>query len=114
MSFFEVSAPVMRGASEPAAAHAASARLHALQPDTSADTQNDTEQRSIDTLPASSQELRVAGLSVTYETTPVLQELNFSLAAGQRMVIQGLSGSGKKIGRASCRTREERDSGSGA
>ncbi len=95
MGLFEVFAPVMRGASELGAVHAASARLHALQPDTSADTQNSTGQRSIDTLPASSQELRVAGLSVTYETTPVLQELNFSLAAGQRMVIQGLSGSGK-------------------
>src|SRR5690625_7484968 len=86
MGLFEVFAPVMQGASELGAVHAASARLHALQPATSADAQTDTQQRSIDTLPASSQEILATGLSVTSATTAVLTELNFSLPAGQRMV----------------------------
>ncbi|HLR83055.1 MAG TPA: thiol reductant ABC exporter subunit CydC [Paenalcaligenes sp.] len=94
MGLFEVFSPVMRGASELGAVHAASARLHALQP-TSSTTQKTTEGRVINALPTDAQNLEVTELSVKYGDASVLQRLSFSLPAGQRMVIQGLSGSGK-------------------
>src|SRR5699024_282142 len=94
MGLFEVFSPVMRGASELGAVHAASARLHALQP-TPSTTQKTTEGRVINALPTDAQDLEVTELSVKYGDASVLQRLSFSLPAGQRMVIQGLSGSGK-------------------
>lgn len=94
MGLFEVFAPVMRGASELGAVHAASARLQALQPETSI-THDSSTQRIIDVLPEQAQDLKVTDLSVAYRDSAVLHGLAFSLAAGQRMVIQGLSGSGK-------------------
>lgn len=93
MGLFEVFAPVMRGASELGAVHAASARLHALQPQVPNELSSVS--RSIDELPNTVQDLQVHNLSVAYDQVSVLHDLAFSLPAGQRMVIHGLSGSGK-------------------
>lgn len=92
LGLFEVFAPVMRGAAELGAVHAASRRLHALQ---SQQPATPAVQRQVVELPDTVQPLVVQDLRVRYGATEVLKAVNFELLPGQRMVIQGLSGSGK-------------------
>src|SRR5690625_739856 len=99
MGLFEVFAPVMRGAAELGAVHAASARLHALrapsQPSGRPSPHPSTQPRQEVELHFAAQPLRVERFNVDYGHGPVLENLDFYLPAGQRMAIQGLSGSGK-------------------
>lgn len=92
MGLFEVFAPVMRGAAELGAVHAASRRLYALQATEPAPS---SPAKQATPLPSTLQSLSVHHLRVAYEGTQVLQDLSFKLPPQQRMVIQGLSGSGK-------------------
>ena len=88
MGLFEVLLPLMRGAAGLGTVQAAAERIQQLQP-SSSPTSGGSQ-----AMPSHG-ELRIEAISLSYGLQPVLQNLSLCLKDGERISIEGLSGSGK-------------------
>lgn len=92
MGLFEILSPIMRGAASLGAVEAAARRIQELTAKP-AETANGQTQPTA-ALPETGH-LQLQGVSVAYDSQPILNQLDLCVEQGRRIAIRGLSGTGK-------------------